>query len=147
MDLLKNNKTIVGLFDNDKYMEEAITKLQEQGFGKDNEKFHIIDEAHLKQQAPAVTPTPTIPSGQPHAGTVPVSNVDDLMPGEDNTPVRIERSVYDMLTDLGLEEAEATFYARHVARGSSLVVLKTDQEHASKAIGIMEQFDARTVKA
>jgi len=146
MDLFNNKKTIVGLFDNDKDMEDAITKLQEQGFGKDDEKLHIIDEQHLKKQAPTMTPSATIPAGQPHAGTVPVG-VDDVISGEDNEAARVERNTHEMLKDFGLEEAEATFCARHVARGSSLVVLETDEEGAPKAIGIMEQFDTRTVKA
>lgn len=45
---------------------------------------------------------------------------------------KIERSARDMLIDFGLEEAEATFYARHVARGSSLkediVILLTKED-------------------
>jgi hypothetical protein len=144
MTLFNNNETVLGLFGNTKNMEKAINNLSEQGLVNDEEKLQIIDEQHLKQQAPDIATAPSVVPQQAHTDTVPVGIEEIIKSGEDNAN-RVERNSHDMLTDFGLDDAEAKFYARHVARGNSLVILEIDKEQASKATDILEQFDATTL--
>lgn len=144
-----NKTTIVGLFGSDQEVEKAVAQLQEHNLdkGRDN-ALQIIDDNRLNQEMPtqaagrkAVSqPGTGVAAGGPAVLFTPAKEVGT----EKNN---IERSAYQFLTGEGLGNEEASFYARHLARGNKLVILKTSEDKASKASEIMRAAGARTLEA
>lgn len=134
MSILTTSKTVVGLFSSGKDAERAMNELDKQGFDVENHKIQVIDQSRLMAEQPvemtgkgegvAVTPNtgPTFP-------IPPVS-----IPESDAKTV--ETNARAMLTDLGVDEEEASFYAGHVAHSSTLIVLEADEERAAQALNI-----------
>jgi hypothetical protein len=146
--MIFNNKTVVGLFDNDKDMETALDQLQKLGFGPEDEaSLEIIDQYRLAQETPIDALGGEIPA-QPKRGLV----VDGAAVGYN--PItdagleigNIEQRTHEVLTDRGLGDEEAWFYARQVARGNSLIIIETDQEQTVEAADLLKQAGARTLE-
>jgi hypothetical protein len=143
-----NNSTVVGLFDNGKDVENALARLQEYGFGRDDEdEIQIIDEHRLAQELPVDTlgqriiaqPDHGLAAGSPAAVYDPDSQA-GVAAGT------LERNAQEVLTGMGIGESEASFFARHIARGNPVVVVDTTEERASEAFKIMREANARTME-
>lgn len=144
-----NHKTVVGLFDNDKDVEQAVAQLQESGFGQEgDDSLQIIDEHRLAQETPIDAPGRKI-IARPGPGVASAGPAVEFNPvTEAGTEAsNIERSTYQALTDRGLGDEEASFYARQVTRGNSLVIAETTKERAAKAADIMNQAGAKTLES
>ncbi len=144
-----NKTTVVGLFGSDYEIEEAVAQLQEHNLDRGNgTKLEIIDDNRLSQELPSeaagrkAVPQPgtNVAAGGPAVLFTPTKDV-----GTDKN--NIEQGAYDLLTDRGLDNEEAAFYARHVARGNKLVILETEEEKAAQASDIMRAAGARTLEA
>lgn len=143
-----NETVVVGLFDSAKDAEKAVTDLDKQGFSpQSDDEIEVIDKTNLEGGIPidkqgegegVAVPPPTGTAG-------PVGPVTPSKPVE--TPeadVRsIEMSVKDRLTDRGVDDEEAEYFARQAARGNTLIVVETSKERAPKALNILEQANAR----
>lgn len=142
MDIL--NKTVVGLFDNDAQVEQAVKELQKEGFGQqDNERISVIDEYRLTEEIPLdeygqqkITPAAASGTGSAGLPTIPT-------PVVQSDSQSIENAVNDLLNDLGVGEEEATFYARQVARGNKLVIVEVGEDQAAEVLRIMQQAHGR----
>ncbi|MBN1995152.1 MAG: hypothetical protein JW953_20845 [Anaerolineae bacterium] len=141
MDLF-SNKTVVGLFDNQEDLGQALSKLHQQGFGEEEDELILVDQDHVAGENPflqqekqvVVPPLPTSGDG--------ISAVlDNDIPADDEIP---ETVLEEKLMDLGIGEKEVGFYARQVKRGNTLVVVETDDEKAQQAYDIMRHFNAKS---
>lgn len=144
-----NKTTVVGLFDNDQAVEKAVAQLQEHDLDRgDDTALQIIDDNRLTQELPSEAagrkavsqPGTNVAAGGPAVLFTPSKDV-----GSEAT--NIEQGAYDLLTDRGLGKEEASFYARHVARGNKLVILETGEDKAAQASDIMRAAGARTLEA
>lgn len=139
-----NSKTVVGLFDRGKDIEKAIDQLQKQGFGQDDEKeVRIIDERHLAQEMPVDVVGQRI-IAQPDKGLAAGNPAVLYDPGSQAgvEAGTVERNAQEVLTRLGIDDREASFFAQHIARGNSVVVVETSEERAAEALKIMQQANA-----
>jgi len=135
--MILNKTTVVGLFDNDKDVEKAVTALQKEGFGKDDNKIRIVDEHRLAQETPIDVPQKSfVQPGETIAEPATAGTIA-------NKTAVSEQSARESLMKLGLDQEEAEFHARHVTRGSSLVVIEADEARAPEAEKIMAQANAR----
>jgi hypothetical protein len=141
MDLF-DSKVVVGLFDNDEDLDQAVAKLQEHGFGQGDDEIQLVDGRRLPQETPASTQnqrivvSPATGSGGQLAGSVAAFDLGDADMNETNLETR--------LTEMGVDNEEATFYARQVKRGNALVIVETDEEERGiEALNIMKQANAK----
>lgn len=141
-------RVVVGLFDNAKDAEKAVTDLDEHGFSpQSDDKIEVIDQTNLEDGIPidkqgegegVAVPPPTGTAG-------PVGPVTPTKPVEipEADAQSIEVSVKDKLTNWGVDEEEADYFARQAARGNTLIVVETSKDQASKALDILEKANAR----
>lgn len=141
MDILKNHKIVVGLFDSAKDMEVVMDKLVARKLGEDDTPL-IIDheqfnpELQTEEQiwAGAASPAPgtTPPTGPPPF---------EISGREQGI---IEKEAKAHLVNLGVDDEEADFYATRVARGGTLLVVKTSEKMASEAKSIVDEKSSRS---
>jgi hypothetical protein len=142
-----NNETVVGVFDSDKNVDQAISKLAKIGLSQDNDdEIQVVDQSLIDQQptvdTPAVTAAPAPGTASPGAAVIAGKSAE-----QGNQGSAIQSSIEDMLEKLDVDGDEATFYARQVARGAKLMVVKTDAEHAPLALDIFKQSGANALTA
>ncbi len=138
MDLFTSKK-VVGLFDNQEDLGQAVGKLHERGFGQEEDDLLLIDKDHLSGETPILQQdepfivTPLSSSGTGGATAVPTEkNV--------GTEKKSGMIIEDKLTDLGIDDDERSFYAQHLRRGNTLVVVEADDDEAAEsAQRIMKQ--------
>ena len=142
---LFNSKTVVGLFDNDQAVEQAVTRLQELGFGaEDEDAIQILDQHRLAQEAPIEAASQDV-IAQPETGLAaggPAGLFNPITKAgvEDSS---VEQETFDFLTDQGLGRDEARFFSQHVAGGGKLVVVETTKERAGEAEAAMKTASAK----
>jgi hypothetical protein len=131
MDLF-NSRTVVGLFDNQEDLGQALSNLHKQGFGETEDDLVLINEDHLAGENPLMR------QDKPFV----VSSLlgDDTMAEGDISEVALE----ERLMDLGIDEKEVNFYARQIKRGHTLVIVETDDDKAQQAHDIMRLFNAKS---
>jgi hypothetical protein len=138
MSIFHNNKTVVGVFDGDQEAEQAINILSKQGYGLEDSGDHIevIDQYRFTNSSVSPDEVLAVP---PPLGA---NNPPGMVVTSDNpqNPGEMEGMVKRELTDKGLEEDEAAYFARHVARGGVLVVLETTAERAEQASAIVDRI-------
>jgi hypothetical protein len=143
MGILHKNKIIVGVFDDDQEAERAINLLSRQGYGIKDKGDHIevIDQHRFAASGTIVDEVLAVP---PPLGA---NNPPGMGVDRDTryTPTEMEEAVKQDLLDRGLEEDEAIYFARHVARGGVLLVLETSEERAAQASAVIEQLSHPTV--
>ncbi len=138
-----NGKTVFGLFGRDDEVEKTVVKLQKRGFGKkDNQQIHIIDEHRLTQEMPINEAGQSVmpPASRSATGPATVYNPVQTTGAELAT---IENSALTALKEKGLDHKAATFHARHIARGSSMVIVETPKEQVGEVEQIMKEANAR----
>jgi hypothetical protein len=141
MDLF-SNKTVVGLFDNEEELGQALSKLHKQGFGEEEDELVLINQHYLAgenpfmQQEKQVIAAP-VSSSSGGMGAV----IDGDVPAESNIP---QTALEERLMDLGVDEEEVGFYTQEVKRGNTLVVVQTDDEKATQVQNIMRQEAAKS---
>jgi hypothetical protein len=138
-----NSKTVVGLFDNDQAVEQAVSRLQELGFGEKEDAIQIIDQHRLAQEAPVkATAREAVP--QPGSGIAAAGPAAAFNPiSEGGEAKAIERSIFEFLIDQGLSDEEARFFSQHTTAGGKLVVIETTRERAGHAEGAMKEASAK----
>jgi hypothetical protein len=146
MTLFDSTKTIIGLFSDPKEMEKALMDLHEQGFGEEEENLQVINGEQVEQQPQIMIAAPVSSPGQIAAGSVPLV-VDELVEDAGVDGPQQQRNMQERFKKMGLDDEEATFYAQNLARGSTVVVLETDEEHVAQAMETLDQFRARAVVA
>jgi len=142
---LFGKKIVVGLFDNDEDVNQAVETLQQRGFGEDDDEIQLVDEHRLAQEKPVPTRNQRIVAspGMGSGGTARGSAV-LLDTASDEQQRANETIIENKLIDIGLEGEEATFYAQQLSRGNKLVVVEVDDEdEAAEALGIMKQANAK----
>jgi hypothetical protein len=151
MSIFSNHKTIVAVFDSDQELEQVTQQLNSRGLiPEDEDAFTIIDPAADDAVAsedrpfavPAAIPTNTGGSG---IGGVPVI----LNPVHHTDDNRIDNS-YDTeswLTDKGLDDDDASYYAMQVKRGGKVLILEADKDHVSEIVNLIEPMSERVTVA
>lgn len=150
--LFSNEKYVIGLFDNDQDVEEAVQILQDHGFGaEDEDELQILDQNRLAGETPIVEErlsdqTGGVITAPAETGrTVPV--VSTSATESTNRTVGAERNIQEQLTGYGLSDEEAAFYARHLLQDGLLVVVETDADRISEAVEAMKKTNARVATA
>lgn len=144
-----NDKTVVALFDADKNVEKAVAQLQAHGFGsKDEQEIQIVDKHRLSQEMP-INVSGEGPMLRANRGVTAGAPATVYQPAAKagTEAAAIERSAHQVLFELGLNSEEAAFFARHVARGNSLVIVDTTKERANEALNIVQQFGVKASTA
>ena len=139
-----NSKTVVGLFDNDQAVEQAVSCLQKLGFGEAEDDIQIIDQHRLAQEAPveATTQEAIAQPGTGIAAKGPASVFNPIT--EAGLEGRVtERSIFEFLIDQGLGDEEARFFSQHTSSGNKLVVVETTKERAGQAEEAMKEASAK----
>ena len=138
-----DSKTVVGLFDDQEDLGQALSSLHKQGFGEEEDEVILIDKDHLAGESPNMRQNKPVVLSSSFAVGVQAGN----MPDDEDTPADddvSEKVLEDKLMDLGVDEAEVNFYARQVKRGHTLVVVETDDDKAQQAYNIMRRFNAKS---
>jgi hypothetical protein len=139
-----NSKKVIGLFDSDQDVDQTVSRLQELGFGEEEDSIQIIDQHRLAQEAPAdvvsqevvTQPDKGVAAGGPAAVFDPKTKAG----GEGSAA---ERKIFEFLTGQGLGEEEARFFSQHMSSGNKLVVVKTTKERAGQAEEAMKEASAK----
>lgn len=134
--------TIIGVFDNDSDLEQALNQLNQAGFADDlrvidparNTMPNVSDETYLggigavnsSVNAGVTAPIPYVVPGFMDAGDTPA--------GDDVT---------SPLNDLNLTAGEADYYAERLRRGGKLIVIDTEDEHRDFVWDIMRRSHAQ----
>lgn len=135
-----NEKTVVGLFDNDSAVEEALSTLQERGFGEEDEDdIRVIDQNRLPIETPINQPVQSSGPILPGTADAAASRSTVVSSGEEPDRATVRAEVKRNLADLGLSEDESDFFADHVSRGNPLVIVETSADRAQEALDIMQQ--------
>lgn len=143
MSLFAKKKTIVGLFDSDADVQQAVENLHAQGlYEQDDTDVIVIDRNYLAETLEV--PNVEI-AGSPNSGigrTTPIGPANPLL-SLDNEGAKSKSTLKDTLVTMGLEDEEAAYLAGQATGGSPLVVVKTTGEHASEVQQAMKQANAR----
>lgn len=142
MSIFSSKKTVIGLFGNEREAEQAMNLLLQHGIGgKDSaDKVELMDQYRFSALAAdtdtaVAMPAPT-GSNNP-IGLVPV--VDDSAPNPRSAQLAIKQE----LLDKGVDENQATFFARRAAQDGVLVVVEIDEGRAEQAAVCMRQAGAQ----
>lgn len=123
--------------------------MHNQGFGQEEDEIQIIDKNCLSQETPigsldhSTGVTAPAPGTTGPAGPFASGESGPTIPESEAT----ERQVTELLTDGGLGNEEASFYAQHVRRGSALVIFETTEKRAPEGLEIMTQANAKASMA
>lgn len=146
--LLSNRKTVVGIFDEDAHIEQAIEGVQALGYGLESNDISIIDHYQLDQEAPentGVVIQPISTGGQLYPAAVPA--VQDPTDGDAQKPtVHTLNRLKETLTDAGIKNEEADFYAQRVVHGAKLVVVQAKPDDVTEVEQIFEEAGQAQVK-
>jgi hypothetical protein len=144
MDILKSHKTVVGLFDSAKDIEDIMDKLIAHELGEDDTPT-IIDHEQFK---PEIETEEQVGEGvaSPAPGTITTAGPAVVQPTETPGTDRaiVEKEAKATLVNLGVDNEEANFFARQVARGSTLLVVKTSETTAAEAKSIIDDKSSRS---
>lgn len=142
MGIFSNKKIIIGLFGSDREAEQAMEMLSQHGIGDKNssDKIELMDQYSFSglatdRDTAVAMPAPT-GSNNP-IGLVPV------MEDADPNPRSAELAIKQDLMDRGIEESQASFFARRVARDGVLLVVETDENHADQVAAVLRQTGAQ----
>lgn len=140
--MIFSNKSVVGLFDNDKDVEKALGELHKHGFGEENDdEINVLEHPFNVPAGPGENVEQATEGSTVQAATAAGSQAVPL-PGQ--TPADTYNDLEKRLHSLGVSRDEATYYAQQAARGTTLVVVKTDSDRATNVSHIMEQTNARS---
>jgi hypothetical protein len=138
-----NSKTVVGLFDNDQAVEQAVSRLQKLGFGEEEEDaIQIIDQHRLAQEAPVEVASQEVIT-QPGKGVTAGGRVAVFDTKASGQGSAAEQEIFEFLTGQGLDEEEARFFSQHMSSGNKLVVVETTKERAGEAGEAMKEASAK----
>jgi hypothetical protein len=144
MSLFSQKKTVVGLFDSDADVQQAVDNLQQHGFNAQNDtEVTVIDQNYLAETLE--TPNVEI-AGSPNSGigrTTPIGPANPLL-SLDSEGAESKSTLQNTLVTMGLKDEEADYLARQVAGGSPLMVVKTGEKQAAQVAQLLEQTNARS---
>jgi len=148
MNILGDTEKVVGLFDNQRDVEKTVAKLHEKGLGKDDGGFEIVDKNRLTSKMPLQQSEPDTQSSQRTVGTGTAVGPMGVTRGEFVETPTVESKAKKRLTRLGIDDEEATFFARHIARQSAVVVVEVDSsEQADEVARLMQAAHARVSRS
>jgi len=152
MGIFNNHKTIVAVFDNDQQLEQVTQQLNSRGLiPEDDDQFMIIDHADDSVD-PEGRPFP-VPAAVPAAGTTSGSGLGGVpiilnpVPHPDDDLVDNRYDAQSWLTDKGLDDDAASYYAMQIKRGGKVLILETDKDHVSEIVNLIEPVSERVTVA
>lgn len=131
--------TVIGIFDRDHDLDEALAKLDEKGF--DQNAFEIIDRMQ-DNDATAPAAGPAVLPGMAPAGVD--SGVKARESGAIPGPSRVNE-IEERLSDLGLTAEEMEFYFHGISGDSRLLVGRVPAQRAAEAAHAMREANAERV--
>lgn len=143
MNIFDNKKTVVGLFSSTGDADKVLNELQDRGFGaKDSDsKLEVIDQFRLTGETDADTASERVVAA-PSSPAGPVTTGGPY--GTEQAEESVEQqNVRETLTDMGVNNEDASFYARQVVRGNTLIVVQADEDKAKEALELIKQVQAR----
>jgi hypothetical protein len=144
MNIFHNKEKVVGLFDNERDVEQTVARLQELGLSENDGQFEIIDKNRLESKIPLQESEPDTQSSQRAVGTGTAVGPMGVTRSEFVETPTVETKAKERLTHLGIGEEEATFFARH----STVVVVETGSSvQADEVARLMQTGNARVSKS
>ncbi|MBI1879704.1 MAG: hypothetical protein HYR94_16035 [Chloroflexi bacterium] len=147
MNILNHQRTVVGLFSNEANIEQVLNNLQDSGFYDRKEtEVILIDQNYLIQtlaEAPYLKITETSHGGRDASAILGAADARLPLASAETFSAS---NIIDTLTDMGIENEEAAYFALQVTRGNPLLAIRTNQEHAEEVLRIVEKADARGYK-
>ncbi len=153
MGIFNNHKTIVAVFDNDQQLEQVTQQLNNRGLiPEDDDRFTIVDHASDDPVDPEGRAFP-VPAAVPAAGTTSGSGLGGVPvilnpvhhPDDDLVDNRYDAQSW--LTDKGLDDDAASYYAMQIKRGGKVLILETDKDHVSEIVNLIEPLSERVTVA
>lgn len=140
--MIFDNKTVVGLFDNDTDVEQTLTELRKHGFGEENnDQIKVLEHPLDMPTGPGDKVEQATEGATVQAASAAGSQA---VPVPGQTPADTHRDLEKKLHNLGVSSNETEYYAQQAVRGNTLVVVKTDSDRATKVSSIMEQTNTRS---
>lgn len=148
MDIFHDDRErVVGLFDNERDVEQTITQLQELGLNQDVE-FELIDKNRLENKIPLQESDPDTQSSQRSVGRGTYVGPSGVTRSEFVETPTVETKAKERLTHLGIDDEEAAFFARHIARHSTVVVVQAGSPvQADEVARVMQSPNARVSRS
>ncbi|MCB0168286.1 MAG: hypothetical protein KDI79_28925 [Anaerolineae bacterium] len=146
--LLSNRKTVVGIFDEDANVEQAIEGLQALGYGLKSDDISIIDQHQLDPEVPenfGVGIQPISTGGQVYPAAVPTVQAQPES-GNYEPTLHTVRRLEETLVDAGVGDEEADFFAQRVIHGAKLVVVQVKPDDVPAVEQIFEEAGQAQVK-
>jgi hypothetical protein len=148
MNILDDTERVVGLFDNERDVEKTMAKFHELGLSQDEGGFEIVDKNRLTSKMPLQQSEPDTQSSQRTVGTGTAVGPMGVTRSEFVETPTVESKAKERLTHLGIDDEEATFFARHIARQSAVVVVEADSsEQADEIARLMQAANARVSRS
>ena len=148
MNIFHNKEKVVGLFDNERDVEQTVARLQELGLSENDGQFEIIDKNRLESKIPLQESEPDTQSSPRAVGTGTAVGPMGVTRSEFVETPTVETKAKERLTHLGIGEEEATFFARHIARHGTVVVVETGSRvQADEVARLMQTGNARVSKS
>jgi len=152
MGIFNNHKTIVAVFDSDQELEQVTQQLNNRGLiPEDDDQFVVIDHAADDTVDTEGRPFP-VPAAVP-AGTASGSGLVGLpvilnpVRHADDDQLDNGYDAQSWLTDKGLDDDAASYYAMQIKRGSKVLILEADKDHVSEIVNLIEPLSERVTVA
>jgi hypothetical protein len=143
LNIFKQEKTVVGLFNNDQDIERAVNNLYTHGFDENEDsELTAIDLSYLSEFMGKISATPVTTAGVNNSSNSIVR--EDSATSPDSNTTFIPPDLKEALIDLGVGHKEIAFFTQQAAHGGALIVIKTSEEQIQEALKIMKQANART---
>lgn len=138
---------VIGLFD-DVETQEVIDALAEQGLA---DNYTLIDKDNLVEERILAVPPGSTAGGSvaaSGAGAMPVIGTNQVVPGsaEDETSRNVSDFTLDNLTDYGISESEAAYYAQNIEQGAELLIVEVNETQADQVEDLMREAGAQNLQ-
>jgi hypothetical protein len=141
MGIFDKTQPVVGLFSDDADVQRVVERLQAKGYGlEDEEDFVIIDRSWVEAEISGGGRGMAVPAGDGSSGSVAVVP-QPFDPGQtrwESTQEGVE-AIKSAITDTGVDDEAAEFFAQRVARGATVIVVQADEEEVGEIQRLFEE--------
>jgi hypothetical protein len=139
MENFDDRKIVLGLFNDDAGVKQAITQLHHHGFGQDKgDDIKVIDQSYLEIES-SNAPNRKVKRQEATADSERANIVFDPVTGFHLNPDAVAKGAAKALDHLGVADEEADFYGKRIARGETLVVVETSEDRAPEVSRVIKQ--------
>ena len=147
MHILDQTEIVIGLFDSERDVEQTIAELNKLGLNQKDGDLELIDQDRLTSKIP-LSSTPDTQNTQRAVGIGTAVGPTGVTRSEFVESPTLQQRSEQRLVEVGVAGEEATFFARHIARGSTVLVVKAgNREQADEVVHLMQAGPARVSRS